>query len=70
MNRRLLSLYIHAIELRASGLQHDSQGLTMLAYALGAAAVLAPLAILLFAFGGETASLASEQTNQVLNSTP
>ncbi len=65
MNRRTLAWYVRAMDRRES-LHGDERGLTMLAYALGAGAVLAPLAILLFGFGGETATRASEQTNQVL----
>lgn len=37
----------------------------MLAYALGAAAVLAPLASRLVAFGGDAATQASDQTTQL-----
>ena len=69
-----LRLYVHSQvprpHMHAQILRDDAQGLTILAYALGAAAVLAPLAILLFAFGTDAATQASDQTNQLLDGLP
>ena len=42
------------VKLHDAKLQRDEQGLTMLAYALGAAIIVVPLAGLMFAFSNET----------------
>ena len=44
------------VKLHDAKLQRDEQGLTMLAYALGAAIIVVPLAGLMFAFSNETVS--------------
>ena len=41
-------------------LRQDEEGLSLLAYALGAAVIVAPLAILLIKFGGDTVVSAEE----------
>ncbi len=42
------------VKLHDAKLQRDEQGLTMLAYALGAAIIVVPLAGLMFAFSNDT----------------
>ena len=42
------------VQLHDAKLQRDEQGLTMLAYALGAALIVVPLAGLMFAFSNDT----------------
>ncbi len=42
------------VKLHDAKLQRDEQGLTMLAYALGAALIVVPLAGLMFAFSNDT----------------
>lgn len=44
----------------------DEAGSTMLAYALGAAPVIVPLAAVLFLFGGDTATEASDLVDGVI----
>jgi Flp pilus assembly pilin Flp len=44
------------VKLHDAKLQRDEQGLTMLAYALGAAIIVVPLAGLMFAFSNDTVS--------------
>ncbi len=44
------------VKLHDAKLQRDEQGLTMLAYAMGAAIILVPLAGLMFAFSNDTAT--------------
>ena len=43
-------------KLHDARLQRDEQGLTMLAYALGAALIVAPIAILTFEFSNQAAT--------------
>lgn len=44
------------VKLHDAKLRRDEQGLTMLAYALGAAIIVVPLAGLMFAFSNDTVS--------------
>ena len=53
MTRMFLYAYCRAAQLR-----EEEEGLTILAYALGVAAVVVPLAILMIGFGGETVQTA------------
>ena len=46
--------------LHARALVQDEQGLTILAYALGAAVILVPMAAAMYLFGASTASDASD----------
>ena len=62
MTRMFLSAYCRALQLR-----EEEAGLTILAYALGAAAVVVPLAILLIGFGGDTVQ---DAANAVGNPVP
>ena len=47
-------------------LRRDEEGLTMLAYALGAAVIIVPLAGLVLAFGTSAVSDAGDKVNGVL----
>jgi hypothetical protein len=51
ITRRLVRLHDRKLQ---RDLHKDESGLTMLAYALGAAVVIAPLAAVLFGFGNDT----------------
>ena len=62
LSSRVLRLYV-----RTQMLRSDEAGLTMLAYALGAAAVLAPVASMLFGFGTDTAAQAGEKTDALFS---
>ena len=46
--------------------RRDEAGLTMLAYALGAALVIVPLASALFFFGGDTVTEAGDRVDAVI----
>jgi hypothetical protein len=46
--------------------RRDEAGLTMLAYALGAALVIIPLATALFLFGGDTVTEAGDRVDGVI----
>ena len=61
LTRALVHIHEHALRAR-----RDEAGLTMLAYALGAAVILVPLAAALFLFGGETASEAGNLVDGVI----
>ncbi len=58
MTRMFLYAYCRAAQLR-----EEEEGLTILAYALGVAAVVVPLAILMIGFGGETVQNAADAVN-------
>ena len=47
-------------------LQRDEEGLTMLAYALGAAVIIVPLAAAIFAFGQSAVNDAAAKVNGAL----
>ena len=48
-------------------LKRDEEGLTMLAYALGAAVIIVPLAGLVLAFGSQAVSDAGAKVNNALS---
>ena len=48
-------------------LKRDEEGLTMLAYALGAAVIIVPLAGLVLAFGTNAVSDAGDKVNSAIN---
>ena len=50
-------------------LRRDEEGLTMLAYALGAAVIIVPLAGAVLLFGNTAVNTAGDQVNGVLGST-
>ena len=47
-------------------LKRDEEGLTMLAYALGAAVIIVPLAAAVFAFGNDAVNDAAAKVNTAL----
>ncbi|MCZ6706320.1 MAG: hypothetical protein O7A71_00040 [Chloroflexi bacterium] len=58
MTRMFLYAYCRALQLR-----EEEEGLTILAYALGAAAVVVPLAILMIGFGDGAVQKAADGLN-------
>ena len=61
--KAIVKLHDHKIQ---RDLKRDEEGLTMLAYALGAAVIIVPLAIAVFEFGIATVGKAEAEVNSAL----
>ena len=60
-----IAIRLHDRKLRRD-LKRDEEGLTMLAYALGAAVIIVPLAAAVFAFGQDAVNDAADKVNGAL----
>ena len=60
-----IAIRLHDRKLRRD-LKRDEEGLTMLAYALGAAVIIVPLAAAVFAFGQSAVNDAADKVNGAL----
>ncbi len=60
-----LAVRLHDAKIQRD-LRRDEEGLTMLAYALGAAVIVVPLAVAIFAFGDSAVNTAGGQVNDAL----